>query len=340
MRKVSRRKFLGLVGVAGAAGVLQACTPKTSPTFSPASTKTPFGAITNTPQSLSTEAPVESPSNTPENTPTNTPPAPDLAVARGGEPVDLARRAVAALGGMSRFVPDGANVVIKPNICVSYRTYEYAATTNPWVVGALVKMAFEAGARSVKVMDSPFGGTAEEAYRMSGIQQEVEAAGGEMVIPASFTLQKVDLPGAVYLKSAKIYEDILNADVLINAPIAKDHGMARLTLSMKNLMGVVQDRPTLHADFGNALTDLNFRIHSTLVVVDAVRILTYGGPQGGDLNAVQKLDTVIASTDVVAADAYASTLFNMQPDELDYVRVGNARGLGRSDINDLSIAEV
>jgi uncharacterized protein (DUF362 family) len=340
MRKVSRRKFLGLVGVAGAAGVLQACTPKTSPTFSPASTKTPFGAITNTPQSLSTEAPVESPSNTPENTPTNTPPAPDLAVARGGEPVDLARRAVAALGGMSRFVPDGANVVIKPNICVSYRTYEYAATTNPWVVGALVKMAFEAGARSVKVMDSPFGGTAEEAYRMSGIQQEVEAAGGEMVIPASFALQKVDLPGAVYLKSAKIYEDILNADVLINAPIAKDHGMARLTLSMKNLMGVVQDRPTLHADFGNALTDLNFRIHSTLVVVDAVRILTYGGPQGGDLNAVQKLDTVIASTDVVAADAYASTLFNMQPDELDYVWVGNARGLGRSDINNLSIAEV
>jgi uncharacterized protein (DUF362 family) len=231
-------------------------------------------------------------------------------------------------------------VVIKPNICVSYRTYEYAATTNPWVVGALVKMAFEAGARSVKVMDSPFGGTAEEAYRMSGIQQEVEAAGGEMVIPASFTLQKVDLPDAVYLKSANIYEDILNADVLINAPIAKDHGMARLTLSMKNLMGVVQDRPKLHADFGNALTDLNFRIRSTLVVVDAVRILTYGGPQGGDLNAVQKMDTVIASTDVVAADAYASTLFNMQPDELDYVWVGNARGLGRSDIHNLSIAEV
>lgn len=340
MKKVSRRKFLGLVGVAGAAGVLQACTPKISSTSSPASTKTPFGAITNTPESLSTEAPVESPSNTPENTPTNTPPIPDLAVARGGEPEDLARRAVAALGGMSRFVPNGANVVIKPNICVSYRTYEYAATTNPWVVGALVKMAFEAGARSVKVMDSPFGGTAEEAYRMSGIQQEVEAAGGEMVIPVSFALQKVDLPGAVYLKSAKIYEEILNADVLINAPIAKDHGMARLTLSMKNLMGVVQDRPKLHADFGNALTDLNFRIRSTLVVVDAVRILTYGGPQGGDLNAVQKLDTVIASTDVVAADAYASTLFNMQPDELDYVRVGNNRGLGRSDINNLSIAEV
>ncbi len=336
MKKVSRRKFLGLVGVAGAAGVLQACTPKTSQTSPSASTNTPFGAITNTPGPSSTEAPAESPVNPTQNTAL----APDLAVARGGEPEDLARRAVAALGGMSRFVPNGASVVIKPNICVSYRSYEYAATTNPWVVGALVKMAFEAGAGSVKVMDSPFDGTAAEAYRKSGIQQEVEAAGGEMVVPASFSLQQVDLPGAVFLKSAKIYEEILNADVLINVPIAKDHGMAGLTLSMKNLMGVVQDRPKLHADFGNALTDLNFRIRSTLVVVDAVRILNYGGPQGGDMKAVQKLDTVIASADVVAADAFASTLFKMQPDDLDYVRVGNARGLGRSDISNLSIAEV
>ncbi len=336
MKKVTRRKFLGLVGVAGAAGILQACTPKTSQTSPFAPTNTPFGAITNTPGLSSTEASAESPDNSTQNTA----PAPDLAVARGGEPEDLVRRAVAALGGMSRFVPNGANVVIKPNICVSYRSYEYAATTNPWVVGALVKMAFEAGAGSVKVMDSPFDGTAAEAYRKSGIQQEVEAAGGEMVVPASFSLQHVDLPGAVFLNSAKIYEEILNADVLINVPIAKDHGMAGLTLSMKNLMGVVQDRPKLHADFGNALTDLNFRIRSTLVVVDAVRILTYGGPQGGDMKAVQKLDTVIASADVVAADAYASTLFNMQPDDLDYVRVGNARGLGRSDIINLLIAEV
>ena len=82
---------------------------------------------------------------------------------------------------MSRFVSKGASVIVKPNICVAYHSYEYAATTNPWVVGTLVKMAFEAGAASVKVMDNPFGGTAQQAYQISGIKQQVEAAGGEMV---------------------------------------------------------------------------------------------------------------------------------------------------------------
>jgi len=93
----------------------------------------------------------------------------------------MVRRALASLGGMDKFVPKGANVVVKPNICVAYHTYEYAATTNPWVVGALVKMCFEAGASSVKVMDFPFGGSAQEAYVKSGIKEQVEAAGGEMV---------------------------------------------------------------------------------------------------------------------------------------------------------------
>jgi uncharacterized protein (DUF362 family) len=144
----------------------------------------------------------------------------------------------------------------------------------------------------------------------------------------------------VFLTRAEIYGDILNADVLINVPIAKQHGSARLTLSMKNLMGVIVDRGVMHQDFANALPDLSFRVKSHLVVVDAVRILTANGPQGGDLGDIQKLDTVIATTDVVAADAYASTLFGQQPDYLKYVRVAAQRGLGIADLNSISIANV
>jgi len=261
-------------------------------------------------------------------------------VARGGEPEDLVRRAINALGGMGRFVRPGDDVIIKPNICVAYHTYEYAATTNPWVVGALVRMCYEAGARRVRVMDRPFGGTPEEAYARSGIADQVRAAGGEMEVMARFKFVETEIPEGLDLRRCAIYEDILKADVVINVPIAKHHSLARLTLGMKNLMGTIWDRPAMHRNLGQRLADLTSRIRPALTVVDAVRILTAHGPTGGDLNDVRKLDTVIASPDIVAADAFAATFFGLRPEYLDYVRAGAAMGLGRADLENLSIAEV
>jgi uncharacterized protein (DUF362 family) len=241
---------------------------------------------------------------------------------------------------MGAFVRSGDRVVIKPNICVSYRSYEYAATTNPWVVGALVELAFEAGAGRVIVMDYPFGGTCEDAYQRSGIQQQVLAAGGEMESISQFKFVRVDLPQGRDLSSCEIYEEVLNADVVVNVPIAKHHSLARLTLGMKNLMGTISDRPAMHTNIGQRLADLTSGIRPALTVVDAVRILLRNGPTGGNLADVSKIDTVIASADIVAADSYAATLFGRTPSSLSYVTAGVAMGLGRSDLENLSIEEI
>jgi uncharacterized protein (DUF362 family) len=265
---------------------------------------------------------------------------PDLVVARQGEPEALVRQALAALGGMGRFVSPGHDVIVKPNICVAYHTYEYAATSNPWVVAALVRLCLEAGAKRVRVMDTPFGGTAEEAYARSGIHEQVLAAGGEMAFMPGFKFVQTDIPQGLDLRATDIFDDILKADVVVNVPIAKHHSLAGLTLGMKNLLGVIRDRQAMHQNLGQRLPDLASRIRPALTVVDAVRILTANGPTGGDLNDVKKLDTLIASPDIVAADSYAATLFGLQPGDLDYVRAGTAMGLGRSDLVNLKIEEV
>jgi len=252
----------------------------------------------------------------------------------------MVRRALAALGGMERFVPQGSRVVVKPNICIAYHTYEYAATTNPWVVGALVRLALEADARSVRVMDYPFSGSAEEAYTRSGIAEQVQAAGGEMVVMKRFGYRDTEIPQGKGLHEARIYDEVLDADVLINVPIAKDHSLTRLTLGMKNLMGVIYDRSKIHIDPGQYLADLNSRVRPQLTVIDAVRILMDHGPTGGSLEDVKQMDTVIASTDVVATDSYAATLFGMQADELGYIRAATEMGLGRSDLGSLRIEEI
>lgn len=328
MDSINRRKFLQASTSAATLlvteHILAACsTPLPSQTPDPIPT-----------QDQAAPKPVEqSPSPNPQKWP-------DLAIARNGDPEVMTRRAIAALGGMERFVPKGSRVVVKPNICVAYHSYEYAATTNPWVVVAIVKMALEAGARSVEVMDSPFGGTPEQAYQISGIGDLVKAAGGEMVVMKNMQFQEHEIPGAKNLKTTSINDLIYNADVLINVPVAKDHSLANLTLGMKNLMGAIQDPGRLHMDLSECLPDLNMILKPQLTIIDAVRILMANGPTGGDLNDVKQTNTVIASPDIVAADSYAAGLFEMQPSELGYLVEGSRRGIGRMDLENLKIEEI
>ncbi len=264
-----------------------------------------------------------------------------LAVAHGADPAEITRRAIAAVGGIERFVKPGANVIIKPNICVAYHGPEYAATTNPDVVAAIVTLCLGAGAKRVRVMDYSFGGTPESAYVKSGIGDAVKAAGGEMELMAKMKYREVAIPNGRILKKYSVYGDILDADALINVPIAKNHGSTRLTLGMKNMMGTVYDRNGFHArGIHQCIADLNSVVRPQLTVVDAVRILTANGPTGGNLKDVKQMDTVIASTDVVAADSYATTLFGLAGNDIDYIRFGAEMGLGEMDLSKIKIEEI
>ncbi len=345
MNSMNRREFLKAlslsIGALSLNQMLSACSQATSTAnpqqATPESKKPATQSNGNPPTIASTEppTPLDQPIQTQASAST-----PDLVVARNGEPEEMVRRAMNALGGMNRFVAQGANVVIKPNICVAYHTYEYAATTNPWVVGALVKLCFEAGARQVQVFDFPFGGTIEEAYSKSGIAEQVKAAGGEMSGMPRFKYIKTDIPAGQDLHKADVFDDALKADVLINVPIAKHHSLARLTMGMKNLLGIILDRPAIHHNMSQRLADLTSKIQPALTVIDAVRILVENGPTGGNLADVKQLNTIIASPDIVAADSYGTTLFGMQPDELGYIKAATAMGLGKSDLKSLRIEEI
>jgi uncharacterized protein (DUF362 family) len=263
-----------------------------------------------------------------------------LAVARGGSPAEISKRAVAALGGIERFVHSGDDVIIKPNICVAYHTYEYAATTNPEVVATLVSLCLGAGAKKVRVMDYPFGGSADAAYERSGIAQAVTAAGGQMEQMAKMKYKKTPIPDGRDLDEWPVYQDVLEADAFINVPIAKHHNLPRLSLGMKNLMGVVLDRSKYHRNLGQRVADLTSLVYPTLTVVDAVRILVDHGPTGGSLDDVKQMDTVIASHDPVAADSYAATLFDLTGADIAYIKAAAEMGLGEMELLSLKIEEI
>ncbi len=259
---------------------------------------------------------------------------PPLAVRTGKEIPTLVREALAALGGMGRFVRPGETVVVKPNIGWD-RTVELAANTHPAVVRAVVEHCLEAGAKKVLVFDRS-ANDPRRCYVQSGIQEAVESLRSERVSMEHLDRRAfldLDIKGGRELTRWSFYKPALEAERFINLPIAKHHSISTVTLGMKNVMGVIGgNRGMLHRNIADALADINSVVRSDLTLVDATRILVANGPQGGRPEDVRVLDTLIASPDIVAADAYAATLFGHRPEAIPTIVAGAARGLGTMDL--------
>jgi uncharacterized protein (DUF362 family) len=262
----------------------------------------------------------------------------DLAVAHGASPSKITRAAIDAMGGMKKFISKGDIVVIKPNMAWD-RTPEQAANTNPEVVATVVQLCYEAGAKKVKVFDRTVNDP-RRCYVQSGIADAVRVLGAEVSYVDERKFKDIDIKGEA-MKSWPLYTDIFEADKVINIPVAKHHSLAKLTMSMKNWMGVMGgSRRQIHQKLDESLVDLSMFIKPTLTILDAVRILTANGPQGGSLGDVKKLDTVIVGVDQVAVDSFGASLFGMKGSDLGYVKIADKRGIGTMDISRLKIRKI
>ncbi len=258
-----------------------------------------------------------------------------------GEPAivkEMVRRALNALGGMDKLISKGNRVIIKPNIAWNQKP-EFAANTNPYVVAALVELCREVGASVVKVMDHTCSVNPETSYENSGIAAAARQAGAEVRYLNKNRFRDFTIPDGKVLKSWRFYEEMVYAnevDVLINVPVAKQHGTSRLSMGLKNVFGMIGgDRGSLHTDIHPKIADLNTFVKIDLTVLDAFRILKNHGPTGGRLddvdNSTERARRIIVSTDPVAADAYGAILFGMQPKDVGYIRESHSCGLGETD---------
>lgn len=264
---------------------------------------------------------------------------PLVAVAEGKDYPAITRKAIAALGGMKRFVKAGDVVVVKPNMGWD-RSTELAANTHPQVVRAVVEECLAAGAKKVKVFDYTCNDS-RRCYVNSGIEgalkgmKHVEC---KQIEPERF--RKVQLNGQ-FLKEWELYDEALSANVFINVPVAKHHGLSKLTLGLKNIMGVMGgNRGYIHRNLDIALADVNAHVKSHLTIIDATRILLAHGPQGGNIADVRVLNKVIASTDIVAADAFATTLFGLKPADIPATVAAYKRGLGEMKLERIRVVRV
>ena len=268
----------------------------------------------------------------------------DLVAVMGGEPVQLYSKAIAAMGGIGRFVKKGQRVVVKPNIGWD-RKPELAADTNPELVAAIVKDCLAAGATEVGVFE-PTCDDWKQCYKTSGIEDAVKAAGGKMLFAHEEKYyREVSIPQGKRLKKAKVHEAILDYDVWINVPVLKNHGGAKMTIALKNNMGVIWDRRFWHSnDLQQCIADFSTYKKPALNIVDAYRIMTQNGPQGTSLNDVQVPKALFIAIDPVAVDTASVNFFSqyktMTINDASHIRLGEEMNVGTTKLDTLKIERI
>lgn len=264
----------------------------------------------------------------------------DMVAIKGGEPEAMFDEAIKQLGGMTSFVKKNQKVLVKPNIGWDVIP-DLAANTNPKLVKRIIEHCYNAGAKEVYVFDH----TCDDwrrCYENSGIEKAVKDAGGK-IVPAHTEsyYQEVTIKNGKKLNKDKVHELLIEADVFINVPILKNHGSARLTICMKNMMGVNWDRGYWHRnDLHQCIADFSTFRKPDLNVVDAYAVMKKNGPRGVSKADVVMMKSQILSTDMVAADSAAAKLFGIEPEEIPHIKIADSMGSGKMNLEGLNIKRI
>jgi len=244
---------------------------------------------------------------------------------------DLTRKTFDAAGGIQKFISKGDVVVIKPNISWA-RAPQLAATTHPEVLKSVIELCQEAGAKKVRIADHTIHG-ARRCFAVTGAGSVAKETGADLVFPRSSLMRDMNLNGH-RLDVWPVFTPIVEADKLINLPVAKVHGLSDLTLGMKNWIGAVGGRRyALHQDIHQTIVDLAQFFKPTITLIDATRVMTQNGPSGGSMADVAVMNRLILSNDPVAADARAAGIFGYAPDDIGFIRLGRKWQLGTYDVD-------
>jgi len=265
----------------------------------------------------------------------------DMVAVMGGSPEAMFDLGIQELGGMGSFVQKGQKVLVKPNIGWDVIP-ELAANTNPLLVKRIIEHCFRAGAKEVYVFDHTIDNWVN-CYKNSGIEKAAKAAGAKVVPGNSESYyQKVEIPGAVVLKTDKVHEIIFGTDVFINVPVLKHHSSTRMTCCLKNMMGVIWDRAFWHShNLYQCIADYAlFEKKPHLNIIDCYNVMVKNGPQGVSKEDIVQMKSQIITTDWVAGDAAAAKMLNTEIEKIEYIPLAYKTGVGNMKLDALNIKRI
>jgi uncharacterized protein (DUF362 family) len=254
-----------------------------------------------------------------------------MAIVRGTDGAAMLERAVTALGGIESFIKKGDKVLIKVNAAFATPP-SLGATTNPELFAAMARLCLAAGAAAVQVTDNPINNP-ESCFALTGIAEAAREAGAKLIIPGAGLFSPLTLPGGRLLVNWPVMSGAFAGvtKLIAMAPV-KDHARAGASMILKNFYGLLGGRRNVfHQDINGIITELAQIAKPTLCVLDGSRVMLTNGPTGGSLSDLKAADTLIVSTDPVAADAAGLELLERPMSEVPYIQLADAAGAGKAD---------
>lgn len=261
---------------------------------------------------------------------------PKMAVVTGTDRAKALQLGLEALGGIERFIAKDDRVLVKVNAAFALPPF-LGATTHPDLVFETVRLCLKAGAASVLVTDNPINDS-QSCFALSGIGEACTSAGGELVFPKEGFFKPVSLDGGKLIQNWPVlYEPLKRCNKLIGISPVKDHHRSGASMTMKNWYGFMGGRRSVfHQYIHEFIVELAAMVRPTLVILDGTVSMMKNGPTGGSLSDLKQTNTLILSTDQVAADAFGATLLDKTPGELPFIVKAQDAGLGTADYRKLN----
>jgi uncharacterized protein (DUF362 family) len=258
-----------------------------------------------------------------------------ISIVTGSDRTKTVGRAIELLGGLGRFVKKGQTVAIKPNVAFASPPM-LGATANPGLVAEVVRLCYAAGAKQVLVTDNPINDPAS-CFMLSGIAKAATAAGAKVVLPKDSLFRHTTLAGGKLIRNWPVYfEPFGKVDRLIGISPIKHHHRSGASMTMKNWYGLLGGRRNVfHQDINTIITELAMMVKPTLVILDGTDVMMTNGPTGGSVSDLKRKNTLVASTDMVAADSFGCSLLDLKPSDLPYLAKARQAGAGTTDYESL-----
>ncbi len=260
---------------------------------------------------------------------------PRMAIATGADRINSINLALKALGGIETFVKPGDRVLIKVNAAFASPPF-LCATTNPELLAEVCRLCFKAGASAVIVTDNPIN-SPESCFALSGMGEAARSVGAGVILPKDAFFKPTTVPGGTLIRNWPVlYTPFEGVTKLIGLAPVKDHHRSGASMSMKNWYGLIGGRRNIfHQNINDFIKELGLMVTPTLVILDGTMTMMTNGPTGGSLSDLKATNTMIVSTDQVAADAFGVTLLGKTARDLPYLQKAEAAGVGTADYEPL-----
>ncbi|MEW5908377.1 MAG: DUF362 domain-containing protein [Thermodesulfobacteriota bacterium] len=263
-----------------------------------------------------------------------------ICIARDSSRINALHRGLNAMGGMEEWIKPGDRVLLKVNAAFALPPV-FCATTHPDLVNEITIRCFKAGAEKVIVTDNPINDPLS-CFSLTGISRAAESAGAKVILPKADLFKSLSIPQGVLIRNWPVlFGPFEGINKVIGVAPVKDHHRSGASMSLKNWYGLLGGRRNIfHQHIHDIIKELAVMIHPTLVILDGIFTMISNGPTGGSLSDLKGTNTLIISSDPVAADAFGATLLEKGVHDLPFIRKAEAVGAGKSDYRSLQLKQI